>query len=192
MKPHIITITHEYSSDGRGIGRLVADRLGVPFFDNDILVMATDKSHLSYEAVAELEEKRPSSFLYGLFSSTQTKPINDEVFIAKADVIKKVAQENSSCVIVGSCADYILAGNDRLFRVFIEAPFEQRAEKTAREYGDKTQNVTAMLKRKDKQRADYYNHFTFNKWGDMANYELVVNSKIGIENAVAAIIAALD
>lgn len=191
MKKYVVALIHEYGSSGRLIGKKLSEKLGIGYYDKEILALLTKKKGISPQAAEELDEKRTSSFLYSVFSASQTRPLNDEVFIAKADIIKELADEKSPCVIIGSCCDYILSGRDDVIKVFIHAPFEKRNECLANELKEKSANTPGILKKKDKQRADYYNHFTFNKWGDMKNYDLCINSEIGTDTAVDLIAAVI-
>lgn len=189
MKKYVIALIHEYGSSGRLIGKTVAEKLNIACYDREILALLVKKKGISPETAEELDEKRTSSFLYSVFSASQTRPLNDELFIAKAEIIKELADEKSPCVIIGSCADYILSDYDNVLKVFVHAPFEQRNARLAAELSDKSSNTPGILKKKDKQRIDYYNHFTFNKWGDVRNYDICLNSSIGAD-ACADIIAA--
>ena len=191
MKKYVVALIHEYGSAGRLIGKKLSEKLGIGYYDKEILALLTKKKGISPHAAEELDEKRTSRFLYSVFSASQTRPLNDEVFIAKADIIKELADEKSPCVIIGSCCDYILSGRDDVIKVFIHAPFEKRNERLANELKEKSANTPGILKKKDKQRADYYNHFTFNKWGDMKNYDLCINSEIGADTAVDLIAAVI-
>lgn len=190
MKKYVIALIHEYGSSGRLIGKTAAEKLNIPCYDREILALLVKKKGISPETAEELDEKRTSSFLYSVFSASQTRPLNDELFIAKAEIIKELANEKSPCIIIGSCADYVLSDCDNVLKVFIHAPFEQRNARLAAELSDKSSNTPGILKKKDKQRIDYYNHFTFNKWGDVNNYDICLDSSIGAETCADIIAAA--
>lgn len=191
MKKYVIALIHEYGSSGRLIGKTVAQKLGIECYDREILAMLVKKKGISPETAEELDEKRTSSFLYSVFSASQTRPLNDELFIAKAEIIKELASEKSPCIIVGSCSDYVLSEYENVIKVFIHAPFEQRNARLAAELSDKQSNTPGILKKKDKQRIDYYNHFTFNKWGDVKNYDICLNSSIGVQACADIIVSAV-
>ena len=191
MKKYVIALIHEYGSSGRLIGKTVAQKLGIECYDREILAMLVKKKGISPETAEELDEKRTSSFLYSVFSASQTRPLNDELFIAKAEIIKELASEKSPCIIVGSCSDYVLSEYENVIKVFIHAPFDQRNARLAAELSDKQSNTPGILKKKDKQRIDYYNHFTFNKWGDVKNYDICLNSSIGVQACADIIVSAV-
>ena len=150
MKKYVVALIHEYGSSGRLIGKKLSEKLGIGYYDKEILALLTKKKGISPQAAEEPDEKRTSSFLYSVFSASQTRPLNDEVFIAKADIIKELADEKSPCVIIGSCCDYILSGRDDVIKVFIHAPFEKRNERLANELKEKSANTPGILKKKDK------------------------------------------
>lgn len=182
-KNFVITIGREYGSGGRVIGQAVADRLGIKFYDDEIIELIAKESGLSIEAISKLDGTKTSSFLYNAFMSTQSVPLNDEIFFAQSKVIKDIASKES-CVIVSRCADYILREYKNLFNIFIYAPMEARMERTKSLYHDIADNYESYVKKMDKKRADYYNYFTPNRWGDRSNYHMMIDSSIGIENTV--------
>lgn len=179
----VITIGREYGSGGRVIGKAVAERLGVKFYDDEIIQLIAKESGLSVEAVAKLDGTKTSSFLYNVFMSTQSVPLNDEIFLAQSKVIKELA-DRESCVFVSRCADYVLREYENLFNIFVYAPLKARVERTKSLYRDVADNYESYVKKMDKKRADYYNYFTPNKWGDRSNYHMMIDSSIGIENTV--------
>lgn len=189
----VITIGREYGSGGRVIGQAVAERLGIKFYDDEIIELISKESGLSIEAISKLDGTKTSSFLYNAFMSTQSIPLNDEIFLAQSRVIKELAAKES-CVIVSRCADYVLRDYKNLFNIFIYAPMEARIERTKSLYHDIANNYESYVKKMDKKRADYYNYFTPNKWGERCNYHMMIDSSVGIENTVnmlAAMVCAL-
>ena len=181
-KRTVVTIGREYGSGGRVIARKVAETLGVPFYDKELIAMAASDTGLAESFIRNAEEQRVSSLLYNLYFSSQSLPLYDQLFIAQSKIIKKVAEEGG-CVIVGRCADYVLHDFPGCLHIFIHAPLEDRMRR-AREYGDGMEDQrtlrTHVIKR-DKARASYYNHFTMNKWGKAHNYDLTINSRLGLD-----------
>lgn len=182
----VITISREYGSGGRAIGEQLAKELGIPFFNKELILMAAKESGLSEEYIKKTEQMKATSFLYGLYMGAQQLPMNDQIFLVQSKIIRKVAQKGP-CVIVGRCADYVLRERHDLLNVFIHAPLELRAQRAKEKYEKDANNMQDFVKKKDKQRASFYNYFSQNKWGDARNYHLSVSSAYGIDYAVAVI-----
>ena len=190
MKRVVITIGREYGSGGRLVAKQLAERLGIPFYDKDLIQKVAKKTGLSEHYIRATEQRKPTnSFIYDLYTAVQTPSIPEQVFIAQAKVIKEAAEEGS-CVIVGRCADYVLRELPGCLRVFISAPIDQRVRRAHEEYGVDQANVEAYVIRQDKIRASYYNYYSTGRWGDKSYYDLCVNTRIGIDNAVSIIEAA--
>ena len=182
----VITIGREYGSGGRFVGRLVAERLGINFYDNELLFKAAQDSGLS-EVVFKNFDERKDGFLgngIGLYAYDMT--LSQKVFLAQFDTIKKLASEES-CVIVGRCADYVLKDNPNLVSVFICAPMEDKIERAVKYYDVDAKKAESIILKKDKHRQSYYNLYTDRECGKASNYDLCINSKIGIESCVDAI-----
>ena len=184
MAHTVITVGREYGSGGRLIAQKAAEALGIPFFDRSIINMAAEETGLSADFIRRTEQQKTSSFLYNLYMSTQSLPVNDQVFIAQSEVIRRVAAEGP-CIIVGRCADYVLREHPRLRSVFIHADMESRKQRVVEEYGQARQGVEQMLMQADKKRANYYDYYTDRRWGDARNYDLCVSSsRLGIDRTV--------
>lgn len=188
MNNYIITIGREHGSGGHMVARKLAEILGIPCYDKEMITLAAKDSGLSEEVIKMHEQKKTSSFLYSLQMSVQTLPLSDMVFIAQSNVIKNLAK-TESCIIVGRCADYILKDFDNCFNLFIYAPFEHRMQRVRDHYGCKEKNIEKHITRKDRERADYYRFNAHAKWGDYSNYHLLLSSEAGID--ATARIAAL-
>ena len=193
-KIKIITIGREYASGGRAVGKLISEKLGIPFYNKEILHMAAENLNMSAEDVKYADETAANSLLYSMslmsnLSMGTTLPINDRIYIEEREVIKKLAQQGP-CVIVGRCADSILRDiRDDVLNVFIYADSESRARRAVEEYGESPENVYQSLRKHDKKRSTYYNLNTGQKWGAKDNYDLCLNSaKIGIEMCADSII----
>lgn len=177
----VITIAREYGSGGRLIGKRLAELLGVPFYDKEIIALAAEQSGLSEEFMRQHDQKKkPLSFMHNLYVSNKSLPITEQIFQAQCQVIRDVA-EKSSCVIVGRCADHVLAENPLCLKVFIQAPAAEKNRRIIEEYHEQTETPEAYAAKMDKERAAHYNFFTLEKWGERKNYHLIINSTIGIE-----------
>ena len=182
MSHRIITIEREYASGGRVIGELVAQRLGVPCYNREILQMASERCNVSIDYLETAEEAAPKSFLYTLMltsSPTQTieenLPLSDKVYIIETNIIRELAQQGD-CVIVGRCASYILREESNLFNVFFYADTKSRSERAVQEYHVDARRVEAMLRKTDKRRETFYSINTGGNWYDKDNYHLCLNS----------------
>lgn len=193
-KIKIITIGREYASGGRAVGKMISEKLGIPFYNKEILHMAAEKLNMSADDVKYVDETAANSLLYSMslmsnLSSATTLPLNDRIFIEEREVIKALAQQGP-CIIVGRCADSILKTvRDDVLNIFIYADTEARARRAVEEYGETPEGVYAALRKHDKKRSTYYNLNTGQKWGAKDNYDLCLNSsKIGIEKCAETII----
>lgn len=194
MNKQIITISREFGSGGRLIGKRLADDLGIPYYDKELLGRIADESGFSREMMEEAEKKAKSSFFYSLSSAFGTGDsgpeglsLNERFFLAQFDTIKKIAEEGS-CVIVGRCADYVLRGEPGATNIFVYAETEDKIRRAVEEYGIPQKDVKKIMHDTDKARANYYNYHTGRKWGQPVNYNLSLDSGyISIENAVKLI-----
>ena len=201
MEKFIITISREYGSGGRHIGDLLASDLGVPFYDRDIIQMASEKSGLSAGFIEKSDESIPSTFLHNLKYSGYTStdivsfydtPVTDKVFLAQSAVIREVASQGN-CVIAGRCAGYILRDEPDLVTVFIRARIEDRVGYAVKHYDLSPENALDRIKKIDKSRMNYYKYYTNRTWGSTDNFDLVINTTFtGIEGAVNVIKAMLN
>lgn len=185
----IITIGRQYGSGGREIGEKLANHLGIPFYDNKLLELAAKESGISQELFEENDEKPVNSLLYILSNtySDDNLPFNHKLFLAQFDAVKKLGAEGA-CVIVGRCADYALRNNPHLVSIFIHASIESRVDRATNLYGVANKHVEEQIIKKDKQRANYYNFYTCQKWGRVENYDLSLDSsKLGVDNSVGLI-----
>ena len=190
----LVTISREYGSGGRIIGRLVAEKLGIPFYDKEILDMAAEQSGLSREIVEAAELRAKSSFSYSLASAMNfgegmigdTVSINEKLFVAQYDVIHQIAEAGEG-VIVGRCADSILKDRDNLIKVFIYTDVERRIDRICEYEKCSRSEAASMIKKADRRRSFYHNYYSDTKWGDRRSYDICIDSSIGIER-VAKII----
>ncbi len=190
----IITISREYGSGGRIIGQKLSEKLGIPFYDNELITLAAERSGINEEYFKEVDSMPKSSIILSLSvlsPSTEVygMPLNEKIFLTQSKVIHEVAEEGS-CVIVGRCADFVLENNPNVVNVFIHSSMSNRIKRVKEVYGDKVHdNVESYIKKIDRRRASYYSFFTDKSWGKANNYSLVLNSdQIGIDNCVDMII----
>ncbi len=186
MKYNIITVGREHGSGGRIIAKKLSELLDVPFYDKELIALAAEESGLSEQCVEEAEQKHTSGLLYSFYYDSRNLPIGDRVFLAQAEVIRRVAKEGP-CVIVGRCADYVLQSREDCLNAFVYAPMEERIRRLTEDYKSEHKDPRAYLARYDKRRAAYYEFFTGNTWGDYHNYHLMVNSAIGLDEAADVI-----
>lgn len=197
----IITIGREYGSGGSDIGKALAEKLGVPFYDKEILSLAAQESGICEELFQNHDEKPVSSYLFSLVrgvsdvsqpSLSGDMPLNHRIFMAQFKAITQVAS-NGPCVIVGRCADYVLKDQPKLFSVFLYADPASRIERTMRKQSLGRDEAKELVHKRDKQRQGYYNFFADGNWGHRSNYQLMFNTT-GFEpdKAADAIIAFLQ
>lgn len=198
----IITIGREFGSGGREIGKKLADQLNVPFYDKELLSVASKESGICEELFVDNDERQSSSIIYSLVMGTYPigdggkiypdMPLNHKIFLAQFDAIKSIAAAGP-CVIVGRCADYVLKENKNLVNVFISGDMNKKVERAKTLYSIPSNKIEEFIKKTDKKRASYYNYYSDKKWGVVSNYDLCLNSsKIGIDNTVLLIKAYID
>ena len=178
----IITIAREHGSLGKQIGELVAKKLGIPFYYKEMMAIAAQESGLHQDFIEDINNNSPA-ILHGLYLSTTV--VQHAVF-AQEKVINAIA-DKGSCVLVGRAADYVLKDREDLLRIFIYAPLEYRIERVMEMYGDSKSEAIKNIKRSDNARANYYEKISGLNWGDRQNYDLIVNSEIGLEESADAI-----
>lgn len=196
-KKCIITIGRQFGSGGRYVGRLLAEKLGIPFYDKELLSEAAKQSGICEEIFEEHDEKPTRSLLFSLVTGMQhhvgtgsfymDMPLNHRIFLAQFDAIRKLAEEGP-CVIVGRCADYVLRENPDALSVFIKADMQSKIDRAVKYYYVEPEKAEERIRKADKQRASYYNYYATATWGDVENYDLVVDTGIlGVEGAVELI-----
>ena len=173
-KKIIITIGREYGSGGHYVGELLAKKLGVNFYDKNIISLVSKESGLSKNYIASNEES---------LNNAKYENNNDNlIFIAESKVIKKIAK-TESCVIVGRCADYILDGNKDVLKVFLYSDEASKINRCVKYYGISKNKALNEIKKIDKERSKHYNFYTNKEWGNVSNYDLLINvDKYGVES----------
>ncbi len=198
----IITVGRQYGSGGRYVAKLLAEKLGIPYYDKELLAEVSRDSGICKDILEEHDEKNTRRFLMSMMSGTQPlgdngsmymdMPLNHRIFLAQFDTIRRIAGEGP-CVIVGRCADYVLRDEPHVLNVFIKASRENRIRRIIRFYGVDPSRAEETLKKADKQRAAYYNYYATNTWGDVNNYDLCVDTgALGIEGAVELIARSVE
>lgn len=193
MKKKIITISREFGSGGRTIGRQVAQELGFEFYDKELIEKVAEESGFDKQYIEEQGEYAPakSSFAYAFIGRDKNgMSISDYIWQAQRKIILSLA-EKGNCVIVGRCADYILQDREDCLNVFIHADMEKRAERIVKLYGETDKAPKKRLEEKDKKRKVNYRYYTDREWGASQNYHICLDSgEFGIERC-AKIIAEL-
>ncbi len=196
----IITIARQYGSGGREIGEKIAELLGIPIYDKELIKESATRGELDEGILKKADESAANSLLYTLAMGSNVlgttmsfgykMPLNDKLFILQSEVIKEYA-EAGSCVIIGRCADYVLRDEENLLRLFIYGDLDHRRARVAERHPEvKPSQVIDVINKTDKRRASYYNFYTGNKWGKYDNYDLAVNSStLGIEGTAEMIAA---
>ena len=188
MKNRVITISREFGSGGRTIGKAVANQLNIPCYDSELLQQIAEKSGFNQQYIQEAGEYAPGGFLASAFSHQTSGPNNaDYLWKIQYQLITELA-EKGPCVIVGRCADYILRDKADCLRVFIHADMDFRTQRIVNVYGQREQSPEQRLREKDKRRAAYHRFYTDMKWGHAQNYDLTLNSgTLGIDRCVEII-----
>lgn len=184
----IITIAREYGSAGRIIAQKISEKLNIAYYDNEIIDMTAKELGYDIEIIRKNAEEKTSGFMYSLATTTSSLPLFDQVFITQSKVIRHLAQKES-CIIVNGVADYILKDNDHVLKVFIHAPLESRIKRVQEDYLEKQKDYKKYVLSRDKKRCHYYNYYTTNKWGQINNFDITVNSDLGIDEVVDMIVS---
>lgn len=187
--PRIITIAREYGSGGRLIAQKVAQKVGLVYYDNEVIDLAAREMGMDVDAIRKVAEQKSSSFMYTMSSSAFSLPLNDQVFVMQSKIIRHLANHDS-CIIVNGCADYILEDYDDVLSIFIHAPLESRIRRVKEDYQEVHDDYKKYVTKRNKGRSNYYNYYTTKKWGHLKNFDLTINSDLGIDE-VATIIADL-
>lgn len=181
MKNRIITISREFGSGGRTIGKMVSEKLGIPCYDAELIHKIAQESGFSENYIKNAGEYTPGGFLSSAFANRSFGPTNEDyLWNIQYKIITELA-EKESCVIVGRCADYILKDKADCLKVFIHADMDFRAERIVKVYGEREVVPKERLRDKDKRRAAYHRFYTNMKWGCAQNYHICLDSgKLGI------------
>lgn len=198
-KKYLITISRQYGSGGREVGKRLAELLGVPFYDKELIEMAAAESGIDKELFETEGERTSKGFNFlGVIGYTLGSPVaglsemtlNDRMFLVQSQVIQQIAAAGSA-VIVGRCADYVLREDPYCINVFIHSNLESRKRRAIEEYGVDREDAKDILIKTDKRRANYYNYYTDRKWGKAENYHIAIDSSRFELEEIAEMIAQL-
>ncbi|HJC16009.1 MAG TPA: cytidylate kinase-like family protein [Candidatus Fusicatenibacter intestinigallinarum] len=185
----VITIGRQYGSNGRRIARALADRMGVHFYDKELIRLASERSDIPYEELQKVDEQRANPWRYPVDEKIQMEnrfrfyPMNDMLFDTEKKIIEELAARED-CVIVGRCANRILKGMDSCVSVFVYAPMEVRVQTIMKRAAINAKEARSLIRRIDKQREYYYNYFTDGTWDDMDEYDFCLDSsRVSVEQA---------
>ena len=179
MSKRMITINRMYGSGGRAIGKALAEELEIGFYDKELIEIAARDKNIPFGDLADVDEKRPGAWSFPVNHEIQISqdyraiPMNDVLFELQRDIILSLS-DKEDCVIVGRCANHIL--QDRTLSVFIYAPFETRVKNVMERLDREEKSARKLVKRMDKERRSYYEFFTDEKWLDMGQYDLCIDS----------------
>ncbi len=202
MDKYVITIARGYGSGGRTIGKMLSKELGIPYYDRDLLRLASDDSGINEQLFAKADEKLKKSLLFRIAKNVYKGELippdsddfvsNDNLFNYQAKIIKELA-ETESCIIIGRCADFILKDYPNVIRVFVHAPLEDCIKNVMDMFGKSMKEAEKEILAIDKHRAEYYNYYTGRDWENARHYDLCLNSsKLGFQKCVDIVKSYLD
>ena len=183
MKKNIITISRQFGSGGRSIGKMLSEKLEIPFYDKELIELASKESGID-ERIFKSEGEETGRFyqVLGAIGYALGSPaggiyeysINDQLYLVQANIIEQLANEGP-CVIVGRCADYVLADREDVLNIYLCADMDERLRRVIDEYHVEDADE-AMLCKVDKRRSNYYQYYTDRVWGKAENYDLCINT----------------
>lgn len=188
----VITISRQYGSGGRFIAKKLAEKLGIPYYDNELITMAAKESGYAENIFEKAEQMSSHSFLYsvsmfGTAAGVYGLPLSDKVFLVQSDIIKKCA-EQGPCVIVGRCADYVLREYPNVINFYLYSDLDSKIDRFKKYYNEDGKNdkeIKDEIIRRDKKRGAYYNYYTTQRWGEIENYHLSIHTdSVGIDGCV--------
>ncbi len=194
MSIRVVTISRQFGSGGRTIAKMVAEKLGFDYYDRELVSKIAKESGLAEDYIIEQGEYATvrNSFLFdlslGAAASSGTRSLSDQLYVIQHNIIKDLA-EKGNCVIIGRCADHILAKREDALHVFCYADMQFRQKHLLEKYGETNEKPEKRLKEKDDKRKVYYKHYTGEDWGMPKNYNLCLDTgKIGLEQCADLIV----
>lgn len=191
---YVISIGREFGSGGKYIGQELAKRLNIKCYDNELLTKVSENYNIDMKMLEKVDEKQKSSFWYSfatnyVFSKTgEPSPISaeDNLFLKQAKVIENLYNNGENSIIIGRCSDYILKDNPNVIKIFIySSDMEFKINRKIKFEKLNAETAEKKIKQIDKQRAEYYKHFTTQNWGDRDNYDICIDtSKIGVVQTI--------
>lgn len=198
MADFVITIARGFGSGGKTIGKLLAKRLDVEYYDSDLIKLASEESGINIELFGKSDERVKTSLFKRYNPSYDSKILppdndgyasSDNLFNIQAKIIRDLA-DKQSCIIIGRCADSILKNNEKVIRLFFYADEETSVKNVVDMYGVSPKVARAKIDSIDKARASYYKYYTGKEWDDVNNYDLCINTtKLGFEKSADAVVA---
>ena len=199
---YVITIGRQFGSVGRAVGEKLSKKLGIPFYDKELISIAAKESGMSPEIFNDVDETATNSLLYSLSTGMYSfgsgmlamgdLPVIDKLYLLQHKIIKELATKGP-CVIVGRCADYILKDNPHCVNVFIHADIEYRKQRAVVVHNIEERRAETIINKTDKTRANYYSFYSGQKWGQPQNYDLCIDSsKLSDDQIVNLICAYID
>lgn len=179
MAKRIITINRTLGSNGRVIGRALAEELGIAFYDKELIDIAAKEQNIPFDTLAKVDEKKANQWRFPIDHELQIDsdyhfiPMNDVLYDLQRKIIVNLA-DKEDCVIVGRCANRILGGKS--LSIFIHAPFDYRVKNLMERTGREEKSAQKTIRKIDKERRTYYEYFTDKKWTDMTQYNLCIDS----------------
>jgi len=203
MENIVFTIARQYGSGGRTVGMMLAERLGIHFYDKELMKLASDESGINEALFVNADEKIKGTKLFSIARSAYNGELippesddftsTDNLFNYQAKIIRKLAEEGESCVVMGRCADYVLKDYSNVLSIFVHAPKDFCMEQAALKHSMNTRELERFIAKTDKHRAEYYKYHTGREWTDARNYDLCLDSsKLGFERCVEEIIAYMN
>lgn len=187
-KQVIIAIGRLYGSDGKDIGRAIAEALNIPFYDRNIIEHLADEMQVDPESLKKYEEKRRSFFFSRTVKGHSNAP-EDHVANHQFDYIRRLADSKKSFVIVGRCAESVLRGNKNLITIFVTGDRDARIKRVMEKFSLSKAKATEKMDRHDRTRKAYHNYYSNTRWGDPEYYDICINSsKLGIEKSAKALL----
>lgn len=181
MSKRIITISRQFGSNGRIIGKLLSSRLRIPFYDKQLIKLASEQLDIPYEQLVLVDEKKEKSWRYEVDRDSRLNKqyrydsIDRQLFETESEVIKELARRED-CIIVGRCADYVLKDLDKMKHVYLYAPYEVRVKRVMEREGLEEKEAEKLVRQVDKDRRYYYNYYTNGAWDEMENYDICLNT----------------
>jgi cytidylate kinase len=194
MSKYVITISRGYGSGGRTIGKMLSEQLGIPYYDRDLLRLASDDSGINEQLFAKADEKLKKSLLFKIAHNVYKGEVippdsddfvsNDNLFNYQAKIIKELA-DTEACIIIGRCADFVLKDYENVIKVFVHAPFSDCINTLREMTGKSDKEIEKQITTIDKHRSEYYKYYTGRDWSDVRNYDLCLNSShLGFQKCV--------
>ena len=198
MAEYVITIARGFGSGGKTIGRILAEKLDINYYDSDLIKLASEESGINIELFGKSDE-RVKSTLFKRYNPEYDSKIlppdndgyvsSDNLFNIQAKIIRDLA-DGENCIIIGRCADHVLRNNEKVIRLFFYADEETSIQNVIDIYGVSKKVAKAKIDSIDKTRASYYKYYTGRSWNDVSNYDLCINTtKLGFEKSAEAVLA---